>query len=384
MPAPAGIGAAFANEAAGLLEIGKGIANQGEADYLVNADPPGVIAKVGVAAARAGCRVFAQDPGSYDANTQRVFTQRCSPYLDSIGFPLSDGGIIVPPFGGQCDNIAYGYVYTATQFIGNPPEPTEVQTTGSLGFGPITSTRQSLVVNGQPLEQWSVQGFAAPGQQGGPVVSNLIISANFNSGNPQIRNGNYRITTDPGVLDVCGNQPGDYEPPGGNPPPDGGPDFRFNPSPDIDINFTVELFPDANIRFDFGDGPQERDLDPDPTGGGGGEDPGASGEPGSTGEPGPGGEDEGEDPNRILVGVLVTITSMGPTNNTRIRAGEEFAIGAYAVGMGGDAGLQLSDTADFSQTSQFHYAPENANRYKVWFNRGVSGQVTPYWRDAQE
>jgi len=158
-------------------------------------------------------------------------------------------------------------------------------------------------------------------------------------------------------------------------------------------NIRVDINPDGSIEIDL----------PGITGGGGGTNipdptdpdnypdvpgeepaiPGDQGEPGDSGDTGEGGEEEGEDENRILVGLKIELTSTSQASRVSFKGGEAIYHSPYAVFMGGDAALELDSESSFAREVAFYHAPENANRYKVVMTPGFRAIVTPYWKSQE-
>lgn len=378
------VGFVFADEAAGVLTGLGTIVDQGEAAYIRDREPQGVIETVGLAGARAGCRVYGANPGQYDLRTQQIFGKRCGLYLESIGQALDGGAVGSPVVGGQCPVL---YNVSVTSCGTRQQTPAGGGAIVEAGFCSTPANYSNLlgpILGVQRRRDGDVTRVFLVGGFGELEVNNFddADGAVFFTQGWQIRTAVVATRVD-GLPDDCGDGPIQYDP--DYPGPPAGPTFTVNPTVDIDINFTVEILPDANIRFDFGDGPETRPILPedDPGGGGDEPEPGDQGEPGSGGEASPGEDQEDEaPPGEVLVGVLLTVTSAPST-------GESFIDDTVFrwpcwVYMGGDDGLELHESAQFVRNSQFVYAKvDNATRYRVVANVGFSVNVVPYYRPVE-
>lgn len=380
---PAAAAAFAASEAGRMLRDGADVIQTGEPSYIRDGDPQSITGKIGQASARLACRQFAADPGRVPVDRQLAYDKACRPYLEDIG-QYDSPGVVKPFDGGQCPGVLYLVTYESQTANGqqtacNQPVTTQIGQVDEL-IGPIqgiTNTPGAIgpggntpVIFGNLIHAGGARGLGSVLSTGCSTAGYRMVSVVPRTGQPP---------------DNCGNPPpefdqGDDQPDPTNPEP-------FNPGPDIDIDIGVEINIDGSIDIDLGGGPITIDPfgDDDSEGGGGPpETPGGSGDEGASGETGAGGEEEGEDEGRILVGVRVEILGFPSGANTRIRGGEQLFISPYVVYMGGDAGLQQSESDQFVTANDFHYAPEQANRYRVLAAFGYNLRVTPFWREPEE
>lgn len=360
------------------------IADQGVAEFVSSGEPQSINGRVAQAAQRQVCRSWARGRENFSQRQSDYTADICEPYLKSIDEWPGQPTVGQPLAGGQCP-VLYDVTFTC---VGRRTR-TPAGGGGELVAGIVTPQTERAL---GPIRPWTVsQGDTGPNYllQG---ANRLIEEVGFNNTNTQgFFEGPWRVTTTLSVVrvdgqpDNCGGDSGPYLPPRRYPdlPPIGPRPPRTPPGfPDIDID--VDVKPDGTIDVDI-DGEIRPYIGPD---GGGGDappgTPGDQGEPGSTSDPGEGGEEEGSDPNRFLVGVLVTITDPGPVTQTRILGNTEIFVAPYAVYMGGDAGLELSKSSEFVPESAFHYAPKDANRFLVVLRNRVRATITPYWREQEE
>jgi hypothetical protein len=108
--------------------------------------------------------------------------------------------------------------------------------------------------------------------------------------------------------------------------------------------------------------------------------PGDQGVPGDTTSPSDE-EQEGEDPERNLVGVLVQLVSTPARANTVFNSSQVIYKGSCFVYFGGEGGYAMQQEAQFCTTSQFFYAPEGCNKWRVVPNPFYTLSVTPFYKE---
>lgn len=370
-PLPQASGAAFAERAQQLLKDAAELTSGRDPSLIRDLEPQSAFEAIPLAAARQGCRRYADNPELYSGRRQARVERACRPYLDDIGYGTPPD--IRKPFeGGQCP----GTFYTATLRFYNI-------TTGAVtgdatfdGFGPV-----GIRAGGN--QQPSPGSPTPPGttyQPGRELTFNGVPRVSWD-GAFGIRPGAEVLSIVPrsGEPDNCGDPPPDVR--GPVPPSNPGPVREpFNPSPDINIDIDVEINPDGTINVDFGTGPVT--IDPfgdEPSGGGGG---GGIGDPGTPEETGPAGGAEGEAPEgQILTGLRINFVSP-PVG------GNEYAPGVYRgvcyVYMGTADGLDHDPAGAMLRDGQFVYAEKDfLTRWSVSANRGYNLRVTPYYRPAE-
>lgn len=367
-PATAG---AFADRARRLLKDAAELTSGNDPNYIRDAQPESIFERIPLAAARQGCRRYADNPSEYSGRRQARVERACRPYLDDIGYG-SPPSIDQPFRGGQCPGVNYvvnlrfyrvdGSVFGDGQQSG--PGPVTVVPSGTQAPPPGTPAcpigqtykpGRALAFNGVERISWG----------GGCAVRETteILS----------------IVRSDGLSDDCGSQPPLITDP--FPPLTPGPPVEpFNPSPDIDIDIGVEIKPDLTIDVDFGTGPIN--IDPfgdDPEAGGGSEGPGSPGAPGDTGQ---GGGTEGEaGEGEVLTGLRIDF--LEPPIG-----GKEYAPGVYRgvcyIYMGTADGLDHDPAGAMLRDGQFVYAEKDyLTRWRVEANMGYNLRVTPYYRPSE-
>lgn len=313
--------------------------------------------------ARQACRRWARGsalvrgPG-FDA----LWGSICNPYLSTIGEAPTTPGVFLPGSIGQCVGVAYNWTAQATQ---NGSASGAVRS--GTSNGPISVRGRQ---DGTGSWRWDVYS-------GDTAVQFLI------SGPTQTVGGRLLSASRVGGgSDDCAPTGGpSYRPPlvvpglpTLNPTPVGGP--YGAPSP-VDVTFD----PDGNINVDFPDlgigftVPNPLDKDDD------GNLPGGQGE---AGDESPATDDPVEEEGlKNLVGVLVTVTDLPPRINTSQNATETYYKGLYYVFFGGEAGYAMQQEAAIVKTSQFFYAPEGCNRFRVVPNLGVTLKVQPFFKQTE-
>lgn len=372
MPAlPPATGAALAERARQLLRDAAELTSGTDPNYIRDAQPESIFEAIPLAAARQGCRRYADNPDEYSGRRQARVERACRPYLDSLDY--GEGPQIDLPFrGGQCAGVTYVVNWTETQYfagdcstlVGNP----------SVGFrgpiGPVFYTGAAPCPAAKGLQAFLPTGDGPQiiGGAGGGV------SITINS-----------IVREDGLPDDCGNPVPEIRPP--IPPPTPGPPREpFVRPPDVDIDIDVEVNPDLTIDIDFGTGPVT--IDPFGDGGdgggdgGGGAPPGDVGDPGSPEDTGEGGDADGEAPEgSVLTGLRIDFVEP-PIG------GKEYAPGVFRgvcyVYMGTPEGLDHDPAGAMLRDGQFVYAEkDNLTRWAVSANRGYNLRVTPYYRPVE-
>lgn len=355
-----------------LEEAGK-LTSGADPNYIRDAQPDGLFEALPLAAARQGCRRYADKGGDYPPLRAARAERACRPYLDSLGYG-EPPSLTLPFRGGQC----YGALYRVITAFNNPP--LGAQTNEQEVAARVIGTYRGDL---QPNQLIPV-GIELQVTAGGPVTRLNITSL------PAEFVGTFRIQSVirvDGGNDDCGNPTPEYEPP--QPPPLPGPIREpFTIAPGIDVDIAVEVNIDGSIDIDFGTGPVTIDPFDEPDGGGGdggdgGDDvpPGYQGEPGSPVDVGPGGAADETDPTRNLVGVLVQTIETPPRANQVFNQTETYTKGAYFVYFGGDGGLTINPEAAITVQDQFFYAPEGANRFRVVPNVGFTLRATPFYKE---
>lgn len=368
MPAlPQVTAAALARRARDLLRDAAELTSGRDPNYIRDAQPDSVFEAIPLAAARQGCRRYADKPEQYSGRRQARVERACRPYLDSIGYG-EQPSIEVPFRGGQCSDV-----YTVNYTL-NPDNAGS--TTGFLqARGPIAGIRREqaqtgswittlgchgLVLSGSPnCRQIAEQGFAyrniggakAPADGPGPRINSIT----------------------PCGLDNCGSPPPDITYP--VPPTPGPVREPFVRVPDIDVDIDIEVNPDLTIDVDFGTGPITIDPFGDEGGGGGAGEPGTPGSPSDTGA---GGDAEGEAPEgQVLTGLRIDFVEP-PIG------GNEYAPGVFRavcyIYMGTAEGLDHDPAGAMLRSGQFVYAEKDfLTRWAVSANAGYNLRVTPYY-----
>jgi hypothetical protein len=147
-------------------------------------------------------------------------------------------------------------------------------------------------------------------------------------------------------------------------------DITIDPDGNIDVSI-----PDLGIDFKVDNpfrGPGAGDAGETPPG-----DQGVAGETTSPSDE----EQEGEDPERNLIGIRVNLTTIPPRANTLFNSSGVVYKGSCFVYFGGAGGYAMQPDAQFANASQFFYAPKGCNRWRVHPNRGFSLTVTPFYEE---
>lgn len=286
----------------------------------------------------------------------------CNPYLGSISEAPTTSSFFPPAALGQCVGVAYDWTAQATS--------------GGSPSGPVRSGRANgpISVRGRQdgLGSWRWDVYS-----GSTAVQFLISGATQTVGGRLLS-----VTRVGGGPDDCAPSGEEsYRPPlvvpglpTLNPTPVGGP--FGGPSP-VDVTFD----PDGNIQVTFPDlgidftvpNPLTQDED--------GDSPGGQGE---AGDETPSSEEPAEEEGlKNLVGVLVTVTDFPPRINTSQNPSETYYKGLYYVFFGGEAGYAMQQEAAIVRASQFFYAPEGCNRYRVVPNLGVTLKVRPFFKEKE-
>lgn len=372
MPAlPPATGVALAERARELLRDAAELTSGADPNYIRDAQPESLFEAIPLAAARQGCRRYADNPDEYSGRRQARVERACRPYLDDIGYGQPPA-LALPFRGGQCPGVLYRVEFSATndngsrftveQIVGGPVIGTFVDPPDGLGrraAGIVASLTNGSTVK---LTQITLQDPAT-------------------NPNPALR----VVRREDNGPDDCGNPVPVIEPP--VPPPTPGPIREpFTRPPDIDIDIDVEINPDLTIDVDFGTGPVTIDPFGDGgeggDGGAGGAPPGDVGEPGSPEETGPNGDAEGEAPEgTVLTGLRIDFVEP-PIG------GKEYAPGVFRgvcyVYMGTAEGLDHDPAGAMLRDGQFVYAEkDNLTRWSVSANRGYNLRVTPYYRAVE-
>jgi len=373
-PLPQATAAALAERAKDLLRDAARLTSGVDPNYIRDAQPDSLFEAVPLAAARQGCRRYADNPDEYSGLRQARVERACRPYLDSIGYGGSPT-LELPFRGGQCDGQPYNVLITGVRADnGCNVSPGTAGANGILG--PISIRRR---VDSTFLSQ--VGGLC-------PGFSINTVEVIDRSGGVAATFGQVRgvrvdsITVTPvGGVDNCGNPPPEIQP-GPRPDPVEPPGPRpFNPFPGIDVDIDVTVNPDLTFDVDFGVGPVTIDPFGDGGGGGGGGD-GGPGSPGSPEDTGPGGDAEGEaDDGQVLTGLRIDFVEP-PIG------GNEYAPGVYRgvcyIYMGTADGLDHDPAGAMLRSGQFVYAEKDfLTRWSVSANAGYNLRVTPYYRAVE-
>lgn len=348
-------------------------------EFIQSGEPKSVLGQVSQASERQACRQWARGQGRQNRRNDAFRREVCEGYLKDIGEWPGDEGISSPGFsGGQCP-IEYdiGYLVDVielatgnlfTQLGGQSPG------FGIYPVGPIQ--RIALLPNGDG--DIAVTVVNGGGQR-------YFFGANTAPSTFRFQNVRFTYVTprNPGQSDDCGDPIPEPIPAPELPDPIDQPGVPPGTPPSIDLPITVNIDPDGTVNVDIGgEGgsyeptPEGRDSDP--------ENPGGSGEPGDSAETGDGGEDEGYDPDRILVGVRVEMLEVSPRARVTLVGQTPHHKGPYAIAMGGDAGLEVDTESAWAPPDVFYHAPEESNRYRVSARLGYNLRVTPYWREPKD
>lgn len=340
---------------------------------------------------QANCRIWAAaNKDNYSPKVNQGNARLCEPYLNDIGELPPEGDVGAPFSGGQCPKA---YRPTGTYRQSNPNAPDFGATRNWRIGGNITGPIVGIVPGGDPvgtawafvsasngglpfrtiLDDATGVGVRGPNEALGPGIL-------WSKSKPTITNVNVQVAPD-----NCGDREPELIPPGAGLP-------ITQPPPNITVNIpgigptnvNIDLDEDGNPEFCFeelnicvsvdigGDG----DAPPAPPGT---RPPGDQGQPEDSIDVGEGDAAEGEDPTRTLAGVLVQIISTPPRANKIFNQTEAYTKGAYFVYLGGDAGLELIDTAAITRPDQYYSAPIGCNRFRVVPNNGFTLRVTPYY-----
>lgn len=358
---------------ADILEEAGRLTSGADPNYIRDAQPDSLFEALPLAAARQGCRRYADKGSNYPERRAARAERACRPYLNSIGYG-SPPALTKPFDGGQCP-VRYQVFATsqgADLTIGGQT-PLNV-------LGPLSAPVRGTQLIGSPFPDSTRYTFTFPSDPANVVQ--FIARASFNPA------PGYRIAGRvDGQPDSCGNPPADYTPP--KPPALPGPKREpFEIAPNIDVDISVEVNIDGSIDIDFGTGPIKIDPFDEPEGGGdgggSGDDPlppGFQGEPGAPVDVGPGGVADETDPTRNLIGVLVQTIETPARANQVFNQTETYTKGAYFVYFGGNAGLALNPEGAITVEDQFFYAPEGANRFRVVPNVGFTLRVIPFYEE---
>ena len=355
------------------------------AGFIADPEPPFITSRPAKAIARAACRSWARQTGeSTNPAADRLYSEVCGPYLDSIGEGV-EGGAIGPPFqGGQCPEV---YVAELRNF-GPDGLPNGVQNFFRRFRGPLTGFR-TIPVEGNPGQVQLQIG----------VHSNLLVASTCGS----VTGSGFRWVTlstgpegsttrliglTPCGADNCGNPPPEYERPRPTitlPPitpifidlPDIGP-VEVNVNVDAEGLINVES-PTLNVEVNL---PAPGTPDPMDGGEGGGVVP-PPGTPGPQADTGNGGTAEGQAPEgQELVGVQVEILEFPiGANRFQNNLAEPFR-GIGYVRMGYPNRLAVDVSAGVVISPQFFLAPvRGLTNWEVRANVGFINRVTPFYRE---
>ena len=355
----------------------------GEGEYIRSGEPQGTVGKIGQAIARSYCRQYGADPGAARFGNAARIENACRPYLDDQD-PGKGAEIDVPFDGGQC-----GIPYLATIEVDQPGQSNPIGITGFRALGPIGSislveffTQFRLKVTTAGLPTLALECGAVGGAEPAPVTTTF----SFPLLPPGSSIRSISIVACSGV-DVCGDPPPIVRQPRPIIDPTG-PNFRFNPSGDINVNVGVDVLPNGTINVNVG-GPT---INVDPFSGGGGDGdgggptgpgPGDIGDAGGASSTGDGGEAEGEaGAGEILVGIKIDILTSPPK-------ARQFAPGVFRgacyIYMGVASNLDQDYGGSMLRSGQFFFAEkENLTHWLVSANTGYSFNVTPYYREVEE
>ena len=355
------------------------------AGFIADPEPPFITSRPAKAIARAACRSWARQTGeSTNPAADRLYSEVCGPYLDSIGEGV-EGGTIGPPFqGGQCNDT---YIVTISR---TNPQGGDDGNIFRRTAGPIVGLRQIPTPNNPGSITWQLgsssalaniqtcalvppTGFAWRTIASVAVGNVWSIVSVQNCQNPS---------------DNCGNPPPEYErprPPIVLPPitpifidlPDIGP-VEVNVNVDAEGLINVES-PTLNVEVNL---PAPGTPDPTDSGDGGGVVP-PPGTPGPQADTGDGGTAEGEAPEgQELVGVQVEVLEFPiGANRFQNNLAEPFR-GIGYVRMGYPNRLAIDVSAGVVISPQFFLAPvRGLTNWEVRANVGFINRVTPFYRE---
>lgn len=341
---------------------------------------------------RLACRRVARGGGpANNLAFQAGMRSICAPYLGTLGEDISSDGEVGPPYaGGQCAvfyRVAIDYrrqgFRCSDGVLTFSDSNLRTESPAINRIGPISYAGRSVLSTGNcgPIRY----GFNF--LTGNNSAFQVAPSGVNQTQRLELADLNIRMVRVDGQLDNCGNTGPEYRPPRypfGLPPvapvpvefPDGsvtGVDVGFDDDGNVIVNF-----PDLGLTVTVpnplaGSSSSEGGEDE-------GEDPGFQGVAGAP-SGATSGAAEGEDPDRELVGVLVSTLGIPARANRNFNSTEAYTKGAYYVFLGGVAGLELQINAAVSRSDQFFYAPKSANRFRVVANAGFSINVIPFWRE---
>ena len=368
---PPATATALAERARQLLRDAADLTSGRDPNYIRDAEPESIFEALPLAAARQGCRRYADNPGEYSGRRQARVERACRPYLDNIGYG-EPPEIELPFRGGQC---------AAKYIVGFTLDPSfPGQSTGTiLVVGPVRGIREETQSNGsRRVFLQANSGGVFSGECSNvvnPTGPQDIFLGSYTPSGP----GSARINfLTPCSGDDCGNPDPIIFPP--KPPSTPGPTREpFTRVPDIDVDIEVTVNPDLTIDIDFGVGPVTIDPFGDDDGGGGTGGPGTPGSPEGTGL---GGDAEGEAPEgQVLTGLRISFVEP-PIG------GKEYAPGVYRgvcyIYMGTPDGLDHDPAGAMLRDGQFVYAEKDyLTRWLVTANMGYNLLVTPFYRPAE-
>lgn len=359
---------------ADILEDAANLTSGVDPYYIRDAQPDDLFEALPLAAARQGCRRYADKGGNYPELRAARAERACRPYLDSLEYGAPPQ-LELPFRGGQCYGT-YSYIYSFRN-----PNTGENQDSNQTVTGRIIGLFEQINPGGT-TKSGGIERQLVPGGS----IDRIPLGTTFAGAplNQSIRN----IQRTDGQPDNCGNPVPEYTPPQAPAAP--GPVREpFTIAPNVDIDIAVEVNVDGSIDIDVGTGPITIDPFDEPDGGGGGPGdggddvpPGFQGEPGDSIDVGPGDAADETDPNRNLVGVLVQTIETPPRANQVFNETETYTKGAYFVYFGGEGGLAINPEAAITVQDQFFYAPEGANRFRVVPNVGFSLRATPFYKET--
>lgn len=341
--------------------------------FVASDDPRGPLQTTVRALTQYNCRVWAaSDKSNQSPRVISGNTEICNPYLTSIGEGIPDGSFGIPFEGGQCPGTVYNVQFRAE--VNGVVQNSAANLVGPLRYNqdlpPIPSNTGCTAQSG-PWRRYSIFG-----QNANPAITFVGCGAQFEVTSLTALSG----------PDNCGNPEGiETAPPQPAPSPVIPPSVNINIPGYGPVDVTLALDDNGDPIFcveqigacftvAVGDGDEEG-L------GGEGETPGDQGTAGDPIDVQSGMEAEGDDPSRVLIGVLVQTIAYPARTNRIFNQSESYTKGAYWVYTGGDAGLALNDTGAISRPDQFYYAGRGANRFRVVPNNGFTIRVTPFWED---
>ena len=381
----ASLGVAAGLELDAIFSDSFDVLQQGEAQYLKDGTPESISGQLSQAAGRSACRIYGTGSVSLNARAAARYENACRPYLDTIS-PGGGPRLATPFQGGQCDGVPYVVNFTTERELANGTFQAPVARV-LKAMGPIGGFSQGPFGSGTGLgitsrgSTFGLPSYTCPPPN--PPLGNFILRTFL--GNVQRVSGIAITACGP---DGCGSPPPTVRPPVSIPNPTG-PTFRFNPSADIDVPITVELFPDGKIIFDIGGGDIE--VDPFAEGGGEGEGGGGDDPPGDVGEADESGAEDADEngnasgcagENQVLGGLKIAITTIPDT--ARFYA-PGIVRGACYLYMGSEGNLDQDFGGSMLRDGQF-FLPEKENLtcWEVQANLGFRLRVTPYYKTLEE